>query len=218
MPGENREIFRRYLVKVLKSGIRKTEKAMSSKQEILDAIERNKPSATALPNLLSFPSSEDLVAKYTQSITLNGGTAMEVDSLDDIQVYIQENFLEGLQIVSMIDEISGNVEISSVTDPHELEAVELAVVSGEVGSAENAAIWVSDKNLPHRVLPFITQHLIIILEKANLVANMHEAYQKIDLRDTGYGVFIAGPSKTADIEQSLVIGAHGARSLTVFLI
>ena len=191
---------------------------MSSKQAILEAIGRNKPKPTVLPDLLSFPSHEDLVAKYTQSVTLNGGTAMEADSLDDIQAYIKENFLEGLQIVSLIDEIPGNIEISSITDPHDLEAVELAVVGGEVGAVENAAVWVSDKNLPHRVLPFIAQHLIIILEKAHLVANMHEAYQKINLRETGYGVFIAGPSKTADIEQSLVIGAHGARSLTVFLL
>lgn len=191
---------------------------MSSKQAILEAIGRNKPDPTVLPDLLSFPAHDDLVAGYTQSVTLNGGTAMEADSLDDVQAYIRENFLEGLQIVSLIDEIPGNIEISSTTAPQDLETVELAVVRGEVGAVENAAIWISDKNLPHRVLPFIAQHLIIILEKAHLVANMHEAYQKINLGETGYGVFIAGPSKTADIEQSLVIGAHGARSLTVFLI
>jgi L-lactate dehydrogenase complex protein LldG len=191
---------------------------MSSKQDILQAIAKNKPRETVLPGLLSFPSTEDPVEKYTQSVTLNGGTAIEATSLKTVQTYIDENFLEGLKIVSLIDEIKGNIEVSSITDPHELETVDLAVIRGEIGSTENAAIWVSEKNLPHRVLPFISQHLIIVLEKTNLVANMHEAYQKIDVRETGYGVFIAGPSKTADIEQSLVIGAHGARSLTVFLL
>jgi len=191
---------------------------MSSREAILGAIAKNKPQATALPELLSFPSEEDLVAKYTQSVTLNGGTAIEISSLDEVRTYIQENFLEGLQVVSLMEEVPGTLEISSITDPHDLETVELAVVKGEVGAAENAAVWVSQQNLPHRVLPFITQHLIIVLEKANLVPNMHEAYRKIDVTASGYGVFIAGPSKTADIEQSLVIGAHGARSLTVFLI
>lgn len=190
---------------------------MSSREAILGAIAKNKPQATALPGLLSFPSEEDLVAKYTQSVTLNGGTAIEISSLDEVRTYIQENFLEGLQVVSLMEEVPGTLEISSITDPRDLETVELAVVKGEVGAAENAAVWVSQQNLPHRVLPFITQHLIIVLEKANLVPNMHEAYRKIDVPASGYGVFIAGPSKTADIEQSLVIGAHGARSLTVFL-
>ena len=191
---------------------------MSSREAIMDAIARNKPEPTALPELLSFPSDEDLVAKYTQSVTLNGGTAIEVTSLDEVKAYIQENFLEDLQVVSLIEEVPGTLEMSSLTDPHDLETVELAVVKGEVGAVENAAIWVSEKNLSHRVLPFITQHLIIVLEKTNLVPNMHEAYRRIDVTQTGYGVFIAGPSKTADIEQSLVIGAHGSRSLTVFLI
>jgi L-lactate dehydrogenase complex protein LldG len=191
---------------------------MSSKQAILDAIASNKPQATALPDLLSFPSDEDLLAKYTQSVTLNGGTAIEADSLDDIQAYIKENFLEGLQIVSLLPEITGTTAVSSVSDPHELESVELAVIKGEVAAAENAAIWVSGEHLSHRVLPFIAQHLIIVLKKTDLVPNMHEAYRKINVEETAYGVFIAGPSKTADIEQSLVIGAHGPRSLTVFLI
>src|SRR5690606_35783876 len=190
---------------------------MSSREAILGAVAKNKPQATALPELLSFPSEEDVLAKYTQSVTLNGGTAIEISSLDEVRTYIQENFLEGLQVVSLMEEVPGTLEISSITDPHDLETVELAVVKGEVGAAENAAVWVSQQNLPHRVLPFITQHLIIVLEKANLVPNMHEAYRKIDVTASGYGVFIAGPSKTADIEQSLVIGAHGARSLTVFL-
>jgi len=70
----------------------------------------------------------------------------------------------------------------------------------------------------NRLLPFICQHLILIIEKKNIVATMHQAYQKIDIAREGFGVFIAGPSKTADIEQSLVIGAHGPRSLTVYLV
>ncbi len=69
-----------------------------------------------------------------------------------------------------------------------------------------------------RVLPFITQHLVVLLDESSLVGNMTEAYQKIDIDQDGFGVFIAGPSKTADIEQSLVIGAQGARSFMVIIV
>ena len=69
----------------------------------------------------------------------------------------------------------------------------------------------------NRLLPFICQHLILAIEKKKIVATMHQALQQIDTCKEGFGVFIAGPSKTADIEQSLAIGAHGARSMIVYL-
>jgi L-lactate dehydrogenase complex protein LldG len=79
-------------------------------------------------------------------------------------------------------------------------------------------VWVKESQMVNRLLPFICQHLVIVLEKKKLVATMHHAYQEINVFEEGFGVFIAGPSKTADIEQSLVIGAHGARSMTVYLL
>ena len=93
------------------------------------------------------------------------------------------------------------------------------ILRGSFGVAENGAIWLPGSAMLHRALPIITQHLCLILNKKNIVPNMHHAYsittnQPLD----DYGIFIAGPSKTADIEQSLVIGAHGARSMTVFLL
>ena len=89
---------------------------------------------------------------------------------------------------------------------------------GVVGVAENAAIWLAVKEVVKRVLPFIAQHLVIIVDERDLVPTMHEAYARLDVRDSNYGVFVAGPSKTADIEQSLVIGAHGPRSMMVILV
>ncbi|MDR3339559.1 MAG: LUD domain-containing protein [Candidatus Symbiothrix sp.] len=99
-----------------------------------------------------------------------------------------------------------------------LNKIEHALFAGNFGVAENGAIWIEDKDLPHRILPFITQHLILKLDAGKIVATMQEAYQQFKLNDIEFGVFISGPSKTADIEQSLVYGAHGAKELTVILV
>ncbi len=87
----------------------------------------------------------------------------------------------------------------------------------DFGVAENSALWVTDDILGQRVSTFIPQYLAIIVNKKDIVATMHQAYERIGNQEYGFGTFIAGPSKTADIEQSLVLGAHGARGLTVFL-
>src|SRR5690554_246666 len=191
---------------------------MSSKEQMLAAVRKNKPVGKGLTDLLSFPSAEDLVGKYIKSIHLNGGSVEKLESISQGQSFIEDNFAKGIKTVSLMDGITGNVDIRGISDPHGLADVELAVIRGKVGVAENAATWVSEKDLVHRVLPFITQHLIIVLDADQMVDNMHDAYQKINFQDEGFGVFIAGPSKTADIEQALVIGAHGARSLTVFIL
>jgi len=96
-----------------------------------------------------------------------------------------------------------------------LSEVEVLEIDGAFGVAENGAIWLTEEALPHRVAPFICQHLVIHVQK--IVPNMHTAYEELTHQTTGFGLFLAGPSKTADIEQSLVIGAHGARSLTVVI-
>jgi L-lactate dehydrogenase complex protein LldG len=106
----------------------------------------------------------------------------------------------------------------NITDPHDLETLNLAIIEGDFAVAENAAIWVSEKHIPHRVLPMITQYLAIVVKKSDIIANMHHAYERVKVDETGFGTFISGPSKTADIEQSLVIGAHGARGLTVYVL
>ncbi|NHE59184.1 LutC/YkgG family protein [Cyclobacterium plantarum] len=191
---------------------------MSSKESILAAIQKNKPDLLPLPEHPEFPVEGDLVERYKSSIKSNGGEALEVSDPAEIRDYLELHFQDSQMILSLSEVVKGNYDIALAEDPHDLEHVELAILEGEWGVAENAAIWLPEESLKHRALPFIAQHLIVLLKKDRLLGNMHEVYQSINVSDSGYGVFIAGPSKTADIEQSLVIGAHGPRSMTVFLL
>ena len=113
------------------------------------------------------------------------------------------------------DLFPGQRRYDKTLDGLSLEEVEVLEIDGEFGVAENGAIWLKEEALPHRVAPFICQHLVIHVKK--IVPHMHAAYEELGKVDSTFGLFLAGPSKTADIEQSLVIGAHGARSLTVVL-
>lgn len=190
----------------------------SSRELIIDAIRKNKGNQHPLKEYhWQSDTLHDLIETYQASLQKNGGVLI-TDTTVDINVYIKEKFPDTQNICSLVDRVNGNVDIQSIQDPHVLNTVDVAVVRSGIGVAENAANWVTEKEVVHRALPFIAQHLILLLNKQDLVTTMHRAYEKIDMTDAGFGVFIAGPSKTADIEQSLVVGAHGPRSLTVFVV
>ena len=108
-------------------------------------------------------------------------------------------------------------------EPHALADVDLAIVRGRFGVAENGAVWVSDSEVAERALYFLAQHLVLVLPASEIVSDLHAAYERIGRSAEPLGTrpwqgFIAGPSKTADIEQALVVGAHGPRSLCVVLV
>ena len=190
-----------------------------SKESILAQIRKNKPEFMGLPNLPEFDKQTgDLTEKFKKSLLLVGGQAIEI-SEGDIAQRIKAMFGD-LKLTACNDKTLNisNIDTYAIEDPRELRDIDLAVLRCRFGVAENGAVWLSDSDLSHRVLPFIAQHCVLIAPKDGIVWNMHEAYQKIKQDQyNGFGVYISGPSKTADIEQSLVIGAHGPKSLTVFL-
>ena len=188
---------------------------MNSRERILSVVKKNQPAASNVLPDVSIPSSVKNDLEKFKTILVNiGGAVLEVDGHVQIQDYVNKNF-SGKRIVSTISELELSIDFK--TDPHLLENVSLAILPGQFAVAENGAVWITAEAMGDRALPFITEHLALVVNRQNILATMHDAYEKIGSSDYNYGTFIAGPSKTADIEQSLVLGAHGAKSLIVFL-
>jgi len=193
---------------------------MTSREKILSAIKTNQPDLATLPDVdFLLQEDVDVPEKFIASLTAIGGQVVMVKNHSAIKAFIAENFIHPsrkITTVSELEDIAEYIEDNS-TVPHSLENVDYAIIEADLAIAENGAIWVTEDKIRTRVLPFITQHLAVIVKKKDVVPTMHYAYNKIAANDYGFATFIAGPSKTADIEQSLVLGAHGSRSMTVFL-
>ena len=191
------------------------------RQTILAAIRNNQPALRPLPEQFAFQSHyDDLSAQFAAVLATVGGQAVLVENYADIEAHLRTTYAGVTNIAATPPQLThlADVDLAAITDPHDLAGLNLAIIEGQLGVAENAAIWIDERNLPHRALPMITQYLAIVLRRAELVPNMHDAYRRLDVAATGFGTFLSGPSKTADIEQSLVVGAHGARGLVVYLL
>ncbi len=192
---------------------------MSSRDAILGAVRRNRPPLRPLPPMEPFERPDlDVRARFIEAVTGIGGEAVVVRPVE-VAAALDERFPDAAVIASAAPDLfAGTTDIEGVEAPHDLADLDVLLCHGVLGVAESGAVWLPESRMGHRAAPFITQHLVLALEVGALVWNMHQAYTTLDVEAEGFGVFIAGPSKTADIEQSLVIGAHGARSLTVLLL
>ena len=182
---------------------------MNSRDKILNAIKETDTPPTGTPSAKMYTTLfDDPVLAFKTSLEAAGGEAVEV--VGDLSEAITEAFDEMTIVVDTRE--------YPLSLPEKLEDIDLAIIKGKFGVAENGAVWINPEERYPRSLLTLAKNLAIILSKDTIVTTMQEAYGQIDFKDISYALFLSGPSKTADIEQALVIGAHGAIGLKVFLI
>ena len=195
---------------------------MSNKDDILKRYRANVREKYDMPDLsdikaITYPNPLVQFVKMTEMV---GGQVIEVDPGRDVNVLIRELFPEAKEIASNLPEITiATRNPDTVGRARDLNGTDVGIIRGKFGVAENACIWIP-QTMKEKAVCFISENLIILLPKSQIVNNMHEAYKRIefDKEYDGYGTFISGPSKTADIAQVLVMGAQAARSATVLLL
>ena len=194
----------------------------SSKSQILEAIRNQRLAPVELPDLTgAWTTYDDPKQQFADVLEGVGGKCRVVRdseeinrSLADISEYSSAN-----RVCSLVDGVGqSNVALDEIDTPHALQDVDFAIIPGEFAVAENGAVWVTDAQMKHRAILFIAQHVALVVPADQVVHNMPQAYERLSFETPRFGCFVSGPSKTADIEQSLVIGAQGPRSLAVFLV
>lgn len=192
---------------------------MSNKEDILKKFRANVREKYDMPDLsdikaVTYPEPLVQFMKMSEAV---GGQVLEIDEGRDINVLIRELFPDAKEITSNLPEITiATRNPDTVGRARDLNGTDVGIIRGKFGVAENGCIWIPQE-MKEKAVCFISENLIILLPKSQIVNNMHEAYKRIEFNDYGYGTFISGPSKTADIAQVLVMGAQAARSVTVFL-
>ena len=176
----------------------------------MEKIRGGKPESKALPGKMKVEVSkniEQLAEDFSENALSVGADVTELTNNTNIEHILSEQYPDAVDFRKKENQKKYGAGCAN----EKLEKLKTVILKGKFGVAENGAVWLDESNFPNRLIPFITEHLILLLPKKNLVSTMHEAYKLISKTDYDFGVFISGPSKTADIEQSLVYGAHGAK-------
>ena len=193
---------------------------MSKKEDILSKYRKNVKQKFDMPRLddikgIKYPDTLKQFISMTETV---GGKVRELKPNEDINEVIRDLYPDAKEIASNLPEITiATRNPDTIGSPQALNGTDVGVVKGVFGVAENACVWIP-QTMMEKAVCFISENLVILLDKKEIVDNMHEAYKRISFNDYGYGSFISGPSKTADIAQVLVMGAQAARSATVILI
>jgi L-lactate dehydrogenase complex protein LldG len=195
---------------------------VNSRDAILSALRKNAPPLSPLPDPPAAITYEDRERQFADAFTSVGGSFSRVANCAEAnsQLAAIAPYARARRVASLVPGIgTANIDLAALRDPHELEGLDFAILPGEFGVAENGAVWIPGSALgPQRAIFVIAEHLVLVVPAGQIVNTMHEAYERTRIERPGFGLFISGPSKTADIEQALVIGAHGPRSCTLFLL
>lgn len=192
---------------------------MSSREFILANVRRNQPAAAPLPPLPAFERpAVDLPVAFGDALERMGGALALPPAGASLDEFIRSLFPQASVICSATAEVHGTFSVADVRDPRELHGVDAGVVRAAFGVAETGSVAVGERELGVNALGFLSQHLVVLLDPATIVADLHAAYWQPWFREVRYGALMTGPSATADIEGVLVRGAQGIRSLTVILV
>jgi L-lactate dehydrogenase complex protein LldG len=189
---------------------------MTTRDAFLAKVRQAQPPARPRPDVPLFnPAGGDLRGRFTIALQAMGGTCVDAAAAGDVSAMIRERFGDAASIASATAEVQGTRTLTADTEPASLQDVDVGVVRARFGVAETGSVWFSEREYVVDALGYIVQHLVVLLDPAQLIDGLQDVYRRDDFRAARYAALVTGPSATADIEGVLIRGAQGVRSLTV---
>ena len=189
-----------------------------NKEELLGKLRRNTMHQFDMPEAsIDGIKYENTIEQFIETSHKVGSEVIEAKAGEDLNELIRKAYPEAQVLASNVKGIKVDLNPDMVSEAQDLNGTDVGIVEGDIAVAENGCVWVP-QTMRERVVCFVSENLVILVHRDKIVNNMHEAYRRIHMTEYGYGCFISGPSKTADIEQALVMGAQAARGVTVIIV
>jgi L-lactate dehydrogenase complex protein LldG len=107
-------------------------------------------------------------------------------------------------------------------DVAELESCDVGITECDALIAQTGSVLVTSRSAGGRALSVLPPHHVVLARRDQLIADLPDAFALLKKKYSGnypsFISFITGPSRTGDIERILVLGAHGPRKLTIFVL
>ncbi len=190
---------------------------MSSRDAILASVRAHLPKLERVEPLVPMFDEHppaDLLAAFAHMLEQMGGEFLKPGAGDALAP-VRAKLKDARVVCSQVAEIDGNKPFGPDTKPTDLADVDYGIVRAAFAVAETGSVCLTEAELGVNTLGYLPQHLIVLLDPADIVPNIHHAYRRPEFRQACYAAFQTGPSATADIEGVLIHGAQGVRSLSV---
>lgn len=207
---------------------------MSAKENILNRIREALNTPTERPIIKPSFASEIYNRKeelpeviFAENFTINNGEFFFCENLEqfviNLKVFLKEKQIQNIFITEKyLQEIAKINHVAFQTNIQNLEDSEASITLCENLVARTGSILVSSKQMTGRSLTVFPPIHIVLAFTSQLVNDVQDALGiiKEKYKDDFPSMisFITGPSRTADIEKTLVLGAHGPKELILFLV
>src|SRR6266481_7295702 len=189
---------------------------MSSRDTILQNVRNNQPSSRELPSIPRFHSGQmlELKARFVAALKeLDGEVVTEPPA--DFGKFLRARFPEAKVICSTVSEYAGNVTPEELTRWSDASGIDVTIVRSPLGVAETGSVLLSEEEFRVNTIGFLAHEIVILLDPAEIVENIHDAFGHPHFQDKAYSLLMSGPSGSADIGGITVHPAQGVMTLTV---